>query len=102
MTIKPWDSSAVDHSFMGLGGLYNTVLSANMEACRRFGAEKAFGAIGTALYADKDTTVEGLIAEMYLEDGVTASNDDVEFLAKFVEAKALLGAATKILKEAAL
>ncbi|MDK9716707.1 MAG: hypothetical protein OEL57_02225 [Trichlorobacter sp.] len=99
MKIKPWDSSTCDYSFMGLGGLYNTILASNMDACRRFGAENVHSIIGSALFAEKDTTPESLALEIEQNTNIRITRDDMEFLGKFVQARKLIEQATNLLKE---
>lgn len=90
----------IDYSFMHLGGLYQGVVDATVEACRRFGADKAMSVIRVALDPcpppGLDST-EAMQLEILHETGLDVSEDDMAFLGKLAQAKRLVKDAVKTL-----
>jgi len=90
-----------DYSFMHLGGLYQGVVDATVEACLRFGAEKAMAVIRVALDPCPPPglgTMEAMQLEILHETGLDVTDDDMEFLGKLAQAKRLVDDAVKVLK----
>lgn len=99
METRTVDAIRDGYSFLSIGELYQTAIEINVEACRRFGADKAKGVISTVLY-DADKSPEYITAELKEEEGITITAHDLEFLGKVVRAKQLIGEALKLLQEA--
>lgn len=91
----------IDYSFMHLGGLYQGVVDATVEACRRFGADKAMSVISTAFYppgpADSHNSMEAMQLEILQETELDLTEDDMAFLGRLAQAKRLVDDAVKTL-----
>lgn len=90
------------YSFLFLGGLYQNIVDTTIEACRRFGADRAMSVISTAIYPSSTVplTLESLRQEILEETGITATDDDISFLGKIAEANMLIREAAKLLNDA--
>ena len=87
------------YSFLRIGQLQQTLMDIIIEACRRFGAEKAESVISTALY-DGDKSEMYILTEVKEETGLSISQDDLEFLGRVARAQQSISEALKILQEA--
>ena len=90
----------LDYSFMHLGGLYESIVEATIEACRRFGADKAMGIISSAIYEEHNfgsLEFEEFVSEEY---GIELSNEDLDFLAAVVQARQMIEQTTEKIQEA--
>lgn len=91
----------IDYSFMHLGGLYGGIVDATVEACRRFGAEKAMSVIHVALDPCPPPgldSMEAMQLEVLNETGLDITEDDMAFLGRLAHAKQLVDDAVKALK----
>jgi hypothetical protein len=89
----------IDYTFLGFGGLYEAIIEATKEACRRFGAKKMECVYLTARDHIRQHGEESLKLEILRECGVEISDEDCEFLKKFVEAEGSVRWAAKLFKE---
>ena len=87
------------YSFLRIGQLQQTLIDIHIEACRRFGAEKAESVISTALY-DGDKSEVYILAEIKDETGLSVTHDDLVFLGRIVQAQQSISEALKLLQEA--
>lgn len=91
---------AIDYSFMYLGGLSDATFNVAVEACHRFGADKAVNVINTVMYMDPSASKPEVLAELKSEAGIEATAQDLEFLAGIIVAKQLVWNAIKSLEVA--
>lgn len=91
-----------DYSFLHLGSLYDATIEAVMEACRRFGAEKAMSVLSVARFEGSGggLSAEALKLEILNETGVEITDGDVAFLGAVVQAETQMKSATALLREA--
>ncbi len=91
----------MDYTFLKLGGLYEAILDVVVEACRRFGAEKANLVIGTAMFPPGRAITPEEIREVIREEtGILPSDDDLRFLKAVSDAREMVIATGKHLREA--
>lgn len=91
----------MDYSFLKLGGLYDTIVEAMIEACRRFGAEKAHSVISEFSYwRHQGETFDSIRTAIFDETGLRISADDVHFLTAMDDARAMIVQTEKHLREA--
>lgn len=88
----------LDYSFLHVGGLYQAIINATLEASRRFGADKAMNVILTAMYMDRDASKLQILDEIRCEAGIEVSDEDLEFLGGLIVANSLVGEAIKALE----
>lgn len=94
-------ATSMDYSFLKLGGLYDAIVDATVEACGRFGGEKARAVISEFSYWKyQGEPLDQIKKELFDETGLTISDDDIRFLTALDDAKAMIVQTEKHLREA--
>lgn len=89
------------YSFLGIGKMYQAAVDATVEACRRFGAEKAESVISEALYCKhQGDTPQQIKLEVFDETGLKISDDDLQFVFAMGDVRDMVDTTIRHLKEA--